>query len=649
MSRTKLRYSDDLKHRHRARVPHDETLGSQLAIVAISRGLRSMLQRATRFVATVVIPPNANTFSYSCAARVLLDGGREYREDASFEVLVVKDDADATPGKIAYLDNAARGIILLESQDLLSDAVRLASDVVITLDPPSARDIAIAARRMGFGRIKSQDAEFLATQDVSRLSLMMRRGRSVETMIGRLRNCPVSLSEPAQTTTQIDGPSLHDLAGYGPAKVWGLELAQDLADWKDGRLPWNAVDRGLLISGPPGCGKTQFAKALAKTCGVELVAGSAASWQARGHLGDMLKAMKAAFAEAAAKAPAILFIDEFDAFERREESTEHHASYSRQVVNGLLEAMDGTQGREGVVVVGATNFPGLVDEALRRPGRLERHCVIPLPDKASRTAIFRYHLEQDLGASPLEAVVSRTEGWSGADIERCVRDARRLARRARRAMEFSDLVEAMPERTVVPADTLRSVAVHEVGHGIVGSLLEADELVSIEIEDSIATTSVFASLGGASFNERPISRKTSTYFENKIAIYLAGMAAERVVFGDHSTAASGNKEADLNIATDLATMMEVAWGFGKSLVTEVCISSSRLQELRAKRPGLIQVVESTLQKQMNRATALLEERREVIDYLAERLLEHRRLDATEVMHAIREHQQRSSTPKARAG
>lgn len=211
----------------------------------------------------------------------------------------------------------------------------------------------------------------------------------------------------------------------------------------------------------------------------------------------------------------------------------------------MLEALDGAQGRDGVVVVAATNSPEMIDDALLRPGRLERHYVIPLPDASSRTGIFRYHLREDLVSAPLDYVVGKSDGWTGADIERCVRDARRLARRKRRSMEIADLVLSMPARLKVAADFLRSVAVHELGHAIVGVLVDADKLISVTIEDSVDPRTSKASLGYARFREGPISRKTSTYFEDKIAVLMAGMAAERVVFGDHSNGAAGHQTADL--------------------------------------------------------------------------------------------------------
>ncbi|MCK3776664.1 ATP-binding protein [Ensifer sesbaniae] len=143
--------------------------------------------------------------------------------------------------------------------------------------------------------------------------------------------------------------------GYGGAKEWGLELAQDLIDWQRGRIDWSEVDTGIVLSGPPGVGKTQFAAALARQCSVPIIAASLARWQARGHLGDLLKAMRSDFDKAKESAPCILFCDELDSFGDRNSFSADNKDYSTQVVNGFLEHLDGLDGREGVVVIGATN------------------------------------------------------------------------------------------------------------------------------------------------------------------------------------------------------------------------------------------------------------------------------------------------------
>ncbi|WP_292492059.1 ATP-binding protein [Mesorhizobium sp.] len=190
---------------------------------------------------------------------------------------------------------------------------------------------------------------------------------------------------------------------------------------RPGRLGgWQDVDRGILLSGPPGTGKTTFAGALARTCDVHLVLGSLGRWQAKGHLGDLLKAMRAAFDEARKNAPSIIFIDEIDAVGDREKYSDHNAQYCTEVVAALLECIDGADGREGVTVVGACNHPHKLDAALVRAGRLDRHVHIPLPDQQGREGILRWHLQGLLPDADLSGIAAKTAGWNGASLEQLV-------------------------------------------------------------------------------------------------------------------------------------------------------------------------------------------------------------------------------------
>ncbi|KQZ22432.1 hypothetical protein ASD50_21235 [Mesorhizobium sp. Root552] len=153
----------------------------------------------------------------------------------------------------------------------------------------------------------------------------------------------------------------------------------------------------LLLSGPPGTGKTTFARALCNTLQVPLIATSVATWMEPGYLGDVLIRMNATFAEAEAAKPAILFVDEIDGINMRGSSGEW-TTYWDQIVNRLLELLDGASRCDGVVVVGATNNPDRIDAALLRSGRLERHIVIPRPDTEALIGILRHHLKGDLDA-----------------------------------------------------------------------------------------------------------------------------------------------------------------------------------------------------------------------------------------------------------
>ncbi|WKL22513.1 ATP-binding protein [Agrobacterium tumefaciens] len=195
-----------------------------------------------------------------------------------------------------------------------------------------------------------------------------------------------------------DHPSLmvETLSGYGKAKTWALDLKADLADHRAGALAWSDMSTKLLLHGPPGTGKTTFARALCNSLQVPLVVTSVSTWLQGGHLNDVIAKMTKTFAEARAIAPSILFIDEIDGIGKRQPAEREYADYWNTVVNKALELLDGAVKSEGLIIVGATNRPDQIDDAIKRSGRLETHIEIPMPDVAALAAIFMHHLGDDL-------------------------------------------------------------------------------------------------------------------------------------------------------------------------------------------------------------------------------------------------------------
>lgn len=238
-------------------------------------------------------------------------------------------------------------------------------------------------------------------------------------------------------------PTLEDMHGLGPAVQWGFNLAKDLVDFRSGLIRWDDVDSGVLISGPPGIGKTMFAGALANTCDVPVVHGSLSRWQEAGALDDHLKAMRASFKEAQEKSPSILFIDEIDSIGERNTS-DRNSGYMRGVIASLLEHLDGFVRREGVIVVAACNQPKLVDAAILRAGRLDRHLELTYPDGPSRLAILEYHCGISIDGDDAHRFVVGTEGYSGAEIEQLARGARRTARRGSESLGAHHVVGQLP-------------------------------------------------------------------------------------------------------------------------------------------------------------------------------------------------------------
>ncbi|KQS77250.1 hypothetical protein ASG25_04655 [Rhizobium sp. Leaf384] len=192
--------------------------------------------------------------------------------------------------------------------------------------------------------------------------------------------------------------TVETLSGYGAARSWALDLKSDLGDYRTGDLGWDEMSTKLLLSGSPGTGKTSFAQALCNTLQVPLVVTSVSTWLQGGHLNDVIDRMSRTFAEARDYAPSILFIDEIDGIGKRVDPNREYADYWNAVVNKMLELLDGAVRCDGVIVIGATNRPEQIDEAIKRSGRLETHIEIPKPDISALAGIIAHHLGKDIDA-----------------------------------------------------------------------------------------------------------------------------------------------------------------------------------------------------------------------------------------------------------
>jgi cell division protease FtsH len=437
-----------------------------------------------------------------------------------------------------------------------------------------------------------------------------------------------------------------DVAGYEGAKQEISEVVDFLKNPQRYAKAGAMGPRGVLMVGPPGTGKTLLARAVAGEAGVPFLAITGSGFVEL-FVGVGASRVRDLFNDAKKRAPAIIFIDEVDAIGQRRGAGFSTNDEREQTLNQLLAEMDGFDRSTGVVVLAATNRPEVLDPALLRPGRFDRHVEIPLPNQKERAAILTVHAKgKQLAADVDFDVVARsTPGFSGADLANLVNEAAIFAVRAGRetitAEDFSGardriLLGRREASNALLPEEKRAVAVHETGHAIVAALSEnADPVAKVTILPRGRALGVTEQLPE---DERRIYPES--YLLDSLTIRLGGRAAERLVLGEMSSGASN----DLAGATQLATRMVREFGMSPRL-GPVGFSEDGPQYLGAQQLTTRQYAEETqrvideevtrlLKEADDRAGALLESRRDALEEVVALLLERETIDGEDVERVL---------------
>jgi len=449
-----------------------------------------------------------------------------------------------------------------------------------------------------------------------------------------------------------DKPAItfNDVAGVDEAKQELGEIVEFLKYPDKFAAVGARIPKGVLLVGPPGTGKTLLSKAVAGEAGVPFFSISGSEFVEM-FVGVGASRVRDLFDQAKKNSPCIVFVDEIDAVGRQRGAGLGGGHDEReQTLNQLLVEMDGFETATHVIVIAATNRPDVLDPALLRPGRFDRHVMLDRPDIRGRRAILEVHARnKPLDSSvDLEVLGKQTPGFSGADLSNLINEAAILAARAnRKVITMHDLEESIarviagPERRsrMISEKEKRTIAFHEMGHALVGKTLEHTDPVH-----KITIVSRGMALGwtmSLPTEDRYLVSKAELI--DQLAQMLGGRCSEELIFGEHNITTGASD--DIRKATQLARKMVTEWGMSDKLGPltfgerqEMVFLGRDFGEQRNYSEDVAgeidQEVHQLVADAFLRAKQVLRERQHVLEALAERLVEVETMDAPEMDRII---------------
>ena len=443
------------------------------------------------------------------------------------------------------------------------------------------------------------------------------------------------------------GVTFADVAGEDEAKESLTEIVDFLHNPERFREIGAKLPKGALLVGPPGTGKTLLAKAVAGEANVPFFSLSGSDFVEM-YVGVGASRVRDLFRQAQEAAPCIIFIDEIDAIGKSRDSRYGGGNDEReQTLNQLLSEMDGFDSSKGLLVLGATNRPEILDPALLRPGRFDRRVIVERPDLKGRIEILKVHAKDVMldDTVDFDAIGLATSGAVGSELANMVNEAAILAvKNGRKAVSQKDLFESVEvvlvgkekKDRVMNQKERRIVSYHEVGHALISALQKNTE----PVQKITIVPRTMGALGYVMYvPEEETYLMSKKELEERLVSTLGGRAAEELVFGDVTTGAQNDIEQATNIAKSMVTMYGMSESFGLMGLARVenqYLSGRTVMDCSDQTAAQVdKEVERILKEAYQTALQLLRENRMVLDQIADFLINRETITGKEFMRILR--------------